>query len=55
MKFWAIALLFSFTVPLTAQLSDGRTSASLSALQKFTADQPGQLSIHQDAIVARPL
>ena len=54
MKFWAIALLFSFTVPLTAQLSDSRASAGLPALQKFTADQPGQLSIHQDAIVARP-
>jgi glycogen debranching enzyme len=54
MKFWAIALLFSFTAPLTAQLSDGPTSAGLPVLQKFTADQPGQLSIHQDAIVARP-
>ncbi len=54
MKFWAIALLFTVTVPLTAQLSDSRASAGLPALQKFTADQPGQLSIHQDAIVARP-
>jgi glycogen debranching enzyme len=54
MKFWAIALLFCFTAPLTAQLSDSRISAGLPALQRFSADQPGQLSIRQDAIVARP-
>jgi glycogen debranching enzyme len=54
MKLWAFALIFNLAVPLTAQLPDGGSSAALRPLQAFTTGQPGQLNIHQDAMVAKP-
>ncbi|MDX6461564.1 MAG: hypothetical protein QOE55_5261, partial [Acidobacteriaceae bacterium] len=53
MKFWAFVLLLGFAGPMTAQQSD-RSSADLRALQEFPAGQPGQLSIRQDAMAAKP-
>jgi len=53
MKFWAFVLLLGFAGPMTAQQSD-RSSPDLRALQEFSAGQPGQLSILEDAMAAKP-
>jgi glycogen debranching enzyme len=53
MKFWAFVLILSFAGPATAQQS-GRSSPGLRPLQEFSTDQPGQLSIRQDAMAAKP-
>jgi hypothetical protein len=53
MKFWAFVLLLGLAGPMTAQQSD-RSAAGLRPLQKFPTGQPGQLSIRQDAMAARP-